>query len=194
MAEEASLQGKRYAILAETHFEQAELVQPLEALKKAHATAEVVSPHKGEIQGMQHFDPGDKVKVDVDLDSANPDDYDGLVLPGGVANPDQLRMNPRAVAFVRHFVTSDKPIAVICHGPWTLIDADGVSGRTITSWPSLKTDLKNAGAKWVDQEVVVEPGLVSSRKPADLPAFCREMLRMFEAASPRHPAKQHASA
>jgi protease I len=137
---------------------------------------------------MRHDQRGDKVKVDVVLEDANPEDYDGLILPGGVMNPDALRMNSRAVAFVRHFTSSHKPVVAICHGPWTLIEADAVRGRRITSWPSLKTDLRNAGAQWVDEEVVVEPELVTSRKPGDLPAFCREMVRMFERTpSGRHP-------
>jgi protease I len=185
------LAGRRYAILSETNFEQDELIQPAKGLKNAGAAVDIVSPRSGEIQGMRHDQRGDKVLVDRPLDVANPEDYDGLVLPGGVMNPDALRMNPKALAFVRHFTSAHKPIAAICHGPWTLIEVDAVRGRRVTSWPSLKTDLKNAGAQWVDQEVVVEPGLVTSRKPADLPAFNREMIRMFEQApSRRHPQAQ----
>ncbi len=180
-----TLAGKRYAILSETNFEQDELFEPAKALKNAGARVDIVSPRAGEIQGMRHDQKGDKALVDLTLDQANPDEYDGLVLPGGVMNPDALRMNPKAVAFVRHFASAGKPIAAICHGPWTLIEADAVRGRKVTSWPSLTTDLKNAGATWVDQEVVVEPNLVTSRKPADLPAFNREMIRMFEQSSSR---------
>jgi protease I len=184
------LAGKRYAILSETNFEQDELIEPAKALKNAGAAVDVVSPRTGEIQGMRHDQKGDKVLVDVALDQANPEDYDGLVLPGGVMNPDALRMNPKAVAFVRHLTSAHKPVAAICHGLWTLIEVDAVRGRRVTSWPSLKTDLRNAGAQWVDQEVVVEPGLVTSRKPADLPAFNREIIRMFEQA----PSRRHAQA
>jgi protease I len=131
------------------------------------------------VQGWKHFDKADKFKVDVPLDQAKPDDFDALLLPGGVANPDQLRTKPKAVEFVKSFMESGKPVAVICHGPWTLVEADAVRGRKITSWPSLKTDLRNAGANWVDQEVVVDNGLVSSRKPDDLPAFCAKMIEEF---------------
>jgi protease I len=128
------------------------------------------------VQGWNHFDKADRFEVDVEIDAANPDDYDALLLPGGVANPDQLRANPKAVQFVKRFVDSGKPVGVICHGPWTLIEAGAVKGRTLTSWPSLKTDLVNAGAKWVDQEVVTDRGLVSSRKPADIAAFSRKLI------------------
>jgi len=174
------LQGKRIAIVATDGFEQAELTEPLKALREAGATPEVVAPKSGRIQGMRHHDKGDTVAVDRTLDDARPEDYDGLVLPGGVANPDQLRTDPRAVAFIRAFFDARKPVAAICHGPWTLIEADVVRGRTLTSWPSLKTDLKNAGARWVDREVVVDDGLVSSRKPDDLPAFCAKMIEEFQ--------------
>jgi protease I len=185
-----SLSGKRVAILATDGFEQSELLEPLKALLDAGAKAEVVAPHSGEIQGMQHLEKGQKVKVDRVLDDARPDDYDALLLPGGVANPDQLRMIGAAVAFVRHFVDAKKPVAAICHAPWTLIEADVVRGREVTSWPSLRTDLKNAGARWVDREVVVDSGLVTSRKPDDLPAFNRKMVEEF--AEGRH-ARQHAA-
>jgi protease I len=136
----------------------------------------VVAPHSGTIQGMQHHDKGEKVSVDKTLDEAKPDEYDALVLPGGVANPDALRTDKKAVAFVRAFFDARKPVAAICHGPWTLVEADVVRGRTLTSWPSLKTDIKNAGGTWVDKEVVVDQGLVSSRKPQDLEAFCKKMV------------------
>lgn len=178
------LAGKKVAVLATDGFEQSELTEPLKALKDAGAIAEVVSPKTGEIQGMKHDEKGDKVKVDTLLADANADKYDALVLPGGVANPDALRLEEKAIAFIRAFVDADKPIAAICHGPWPLIDAGGVEGRKVTSWPSLKTDLKNAGAEWVDQEVVVDRGLVTSRKPEDLPAFCAKMIE--EIAEGRH--------
>ena len=181
----AELQGKKIAILATDAFEEAELTEPMKALRKAGATVEVIAPHGGEIQGWKHFDKGQSVKVDKTLDDASPDDYDALVQPGGVANPDQLRADPRAVAFVRAFFDARKPAGVICHGPWMLIEADVVRGRTVTSWPSLKTDLKNAGAIWVDREVVVDDGLVTSRKPDDLPAFCAKLIE--EIREGRHP-------
>jgi protease I len=164
------------AILATHGFEQSELEEPKKALEAAGATAVVVSPEKGQIRGWNHKDWGNPVRVDVELDRADPAEYDALVLPGGVINPDALRMSPKAVDFVRDFVDSKKPIAAICHGPWTLINAGAVSGRKVTSWPSLQADLENAGAYWVDQEVVVDQGIVTSRKPADLPAFNKKMV------------------
>jgi protease I len=173
------LQGKKVAVLATDGFEQVELQKPVEALREAGAQVEVVSPHGGQIQGWNHLDKGDMVRVDRELAQASPQDYDALVLPGGVINPDQLRITPKAIDFIRAFVESDKPIAAICHGPWTLINAEGVAGRTMTSWPSLEVDLRNARAKWVDQEVVVDRGLVTSRKPDDLPAFCAKMIEEF---------------
>lgn len=178
MAEER-LQGCKVAVLATDGFEQVELEKPVQALKNAGAEVEVVAPHGGEIQGFNHHDKGRKVPVDRELAQANPDSYDAIVLPGGVINPDQLRLEPKAIEFVRSFVDADKPIAAICHGPWTLINAQGVKGKRMTSWPSLQTDLKNAGAEWVDQEVVVDGGLVTSRKPDDLPAFCDKMIEEF---------------
>lgn len=177
MAQELS--GKKVAVLATDGFEQSELTQPLEALRSAGADAHVVAPKSGKIQGMKHHDKGEQIAVDRTLDQVKPDEYDALVLPGGVANPDQLRTDQRAVQFVKAFFDAKKPVAAICHAPWTLIEADVVRGRTMTSWPSLKTDLKNAGAKWVDQEVVTDNGLVTSRKPDDLPAFCRKMIEEF---------------
>src|ERR1051325_1069528 len=162
-----NLNGKKVAILVADGFEQVEMTEPKKALEEAGARAEIVSPMKGEVQGWNHFDKADKFPVDVPLDSADAQNYDALLLPGGVANPDQLRMIPAAVYFIKQFFEAGKPVAAICHGPWTLIEADVVRGRTITSWPSLKTDLTNAGAKWVDQEVVVDRGIVSSRKPDD---------------------------
>lgn len=175
----ATLNGMKVAILAAEGFEQAELTEPRKALQDAGAQTQVVSPAKGEVQGWKHFDKGERIKVDVPLEQADAGEYDALLLPGGVANPDQLRMMPKAVQFVRAFFETGKPVAAICHGPWTLIDAGVVRGRTLTSWPSLKTDLINAGAIWVDQEVCVDHGLVSSRKPADIPAFNRKMIEEF---------------
>ena len=183
----AELDGMKVAILAAEGFEQAELLEPRKALEEAGAQTLVVSPAKGEVQGWKHFDKAEKVKVDVPLEQANASAFDALLLPGGVANPDQLRMQPRAVQFVREFFEAGKPVAVICHGPWTLIEAGVVRGRKLTSWPSLQTDLRNAGANWVDQEVVVDDGLVSSRKPQDIPAFNRKMIEEFAAG--QHPGR-----
>ena len=170
------LNGKRVAILVAEGFEQSEMVEPRKALEQAGAETEIVSPQPDEVQGWNHFDKADRFNVDVPVGEANADDYDALLLPGGVANPDQLRTNPKAVQFVKRFFETAKPVGVICHGPWTLIEAGAVQGRTLTSWPSLKTDLVNAGAKWVDQEVVTDRGLVSSRKPDDIPAFSRKLI------------------
>jgi len=175
----ATLNGLKVAILVAEGFEQAELTEPRKALDQAGAATSVVSPAKGEVQGWKHFEKADKVKVDVPLEQANASEFDALLLPGGVANPDQLRTQPKAVAFVKAFFEARKPVAAICHGPWTLIEAGVVDGRTMTSWPSLQTDLRNAGANWVDQEVVVDNGLVSSRKPADIPAFNQKMIEEF---------------
>lgn len=173
------LKGKRVAVLATHGFEESELVRPLEALREAGAAAEVVAPAGGSIQGWRHHDKGRTVEVDKELGRTRPEDYDALVLPGGVMNPDALRLVPDAIGFVRHFVATGKPIAAICHGPWTLIDAGGVSGRRMTSWPSLRADLENAGAAWVDEPVVTDQGLVTSRKPDDLDAFCGKMVEEF---------------
>ena len=170
------LQGRKVAVLATDGFEQVELTRPVEALREAGAQVEVVAPHGGQIQGFNHHDKGQAVPVDRELSQARPQDYDALVLPGGMINPDALRLVPQAIDFVRSFVDSDKLIAAICHGPWTLINAGGVDGKRMTSWPSLQTDLKNAGANWVDEQVVVDRGLVTSRKPGDLPAFCAKMI------------------
>lgn len=170
------LNGKKVAILVENGFEQVELTSPKEALEQAGATTHLVSPQHDQVKGWQHTDWGDEFKVDVPIERANPNDYDALVLPGGVMNPDKLRMNQKAVQFVRAFFEQHKPVASICHGPWTLIEAGVLRGRKVTSYPSLKTDLKNAGAEWVDQEVVVDQGLVTSRNPNDLPAFNRKMI------------------
>jgi protease I len=175
----ATLIGKKVAILATDGFEQSELLEPRKALDEAGATTQVVSPAGNKVKGWNHKDWGKEVSVDVALDSAKPEDFDALLLPGGVMNPDQLRMNPQAVEFVKHFADAGKPVAAICHGPWTLLEAGAVRGRTLTSWPSLKTDLKNAGATWVDKEVVTDGGIVTSRKPDDIPAFNRAMIRLF---------------
>lgn len=173
------LEGRTIAVLATDGVEQAELIEPVKALKEAGARVAVVSDKGQQIQAFKHHDKGAKIPVDRSLDGANPEDFDGLVLPGGVINPDALRLVPAAIDFVRHFVEAEKPIAAICHGPWTLIDAGGVRGKTMTSWPSLKTDLSNAGAEWVDQEVATDKHLVTSRKPDDLPAFNKMMIAEF---------------
>jgi protease I len=184
----ANISGRRIAILATDGFEQVELTEPAKALKQAQAQVVVVSLKAGQIQGMNHDEKGDKLPVDQTLDQVSADQFDALVLPGGVANPDYLRVNPKAVAFVRHFVQAGKPVAAICHGPWTLIEAEGVRGRHMTSWPSLRTDLTNAGAQWEDKSVVVDGNLVTSRKPDDLPDFCREMIKLFEGTHSRQAA------
>jgi len=175
----AQLDGKRVAILVTDGFEQVEMTEPRKAMDGAGAQTDLVSPARGKVKGWQHTKWGDEFPVEVPLEQANPDDYDALVLPGGVMNPDKLRMNEDAVHFVRAFFDAGKPVAAICHGPWTLIEADVVRGRTLTSWPSLQTDLRNAGANWVDREVVTDNGLVTSRKPDDLPAFNRKMIEEF---------------
>jgi protease I len=174
-----NLQGKTIAILATDGFEQSELMKPRKALEEAGARTQVVSPMDNKIKGWDHKDWGNEVSVDVRLQSADPSQYDALLLPGGVMNPDQLRMNPDAVRFVKHFFEHAKPVAAICHGPWMLVEAGAVQGRTMTSWPSLKTDIRNAGGTWVDQEVVSNNGVVTSRKPEDIPAFNREMIDLF---------------
>jgi protease I len=171
--------GKRVAALVTHGFEQDELVQPRKALLDAGATVDVVSLESGRIRGWKYKEWGEEVAVDRTLDQARVADYDALLLPGGVMNPDRLRMDSRAVQFVKRFFDEGKPIAVICHGPWTLIEADVVRGFTMTSWPSVKTDLTNAGARWVDQDVVVDRGIVSSRKPDDIPVFNRKMIEEF---------------
>jgi protease I len=177
MADE--LKGKRVAFLFTDGAEQAEVTEPLEAVRKAGAETDIVSLEKGEVEMWKHFDKGDKMTAEVAVADADPSDYDGLVLPGGVANPDQLRLNKDAVKFVRAFFEQDKPVGVICHGPWMLVETGVAKGRKVTSWPSLQTDLRNAGADWVDEEVVVDNGLVTSRKPDDLPAFCAKIVEEF---------------
>jgi protease I len=173
------LRGKRIAALVDDGFEQVELTEPREALEAAGAQVDVISPQSGTVKGWQHAKWGDQIPVDRILPEARPDEYDALLLPGGVMSPDKLRMNPQAVQFVKAFAESGKPIAAICHGPWTLIEAGAVKGRTLTSWPSLKTDLRNAGATWVDQSVIVDHGLVTSRKPDDIPVFNKKMIEEF---------------
>jgi len=175
----SKLSGHRVAILATDGVEQAELSEPRRALDDAGATTELVSPASGSIKAWQHDHWGDEIDVDLPLAEANADDFDALLLPGGVMNPDRLRQDERAVRFVRQFFESGKPIAAICHGPWLLVEAGVVRHRTLTSWPSLKTDIKNAGGDWVDREVVTDEGLVTSRKPDDIPAFNRKMLEEF---------------
>ena len=192
----SKLNGKRIAILATDGVEQVELTEPRKALDAEGAKTQLVSPAKGQVQAWKHHDKGDKIPVDVALDSANPNDYDALLLPGGVANPDQLRMLPKAVDFVRSFFERDKPVAAICHAPWLLLEAGVVRGKTITSWPSLHTDLTNAGAKWVDREVVEDENLVTSRKPDDIPAFNTKMIELFSdgarhSPQPVGPARAH---
>jgi len=173
------LQGRKIAFLATDGVEQVELTEPLKAAKEAGATTHLISIKPDQIQGFKHSDKGDTFPVDKTAADVSASDYDALVLPGGVANPDQLRMNTDAVRFVREFFEQGKPVAAICHGPWTLVEADVVRGRTLTSWPSLRTDVRNAGGTWVDEEVHTDRGLVTSRKPADLPAFCRKMIEEF---------------
>jgi len=173
------LSGKRVAILVTDGFEQVEMVRPRKALEEAGAKTDLIAPVRNEVQGWNHQDKGDKFRVDVDLDTANSEDYDALLLPGGVMNPDKLRTIPKAVQFARTFFDDGKPIAAICHGPWLLVEADAVRGRRVTSWPSLKTDLRDAGAEWTDQEAVADRGLVTSRKPDDIPAFNRKMIEVF---------------
>jgi len=174
-----TLRGKRIAILVANGFEQVELTEPRKALEQAGATTQVVSPEEGAVKGWNMKEWGNEIPVDVPLDQANAENFDALLLPGGVMNPDHLRMNPDAVSFVKDFTDAGKPVAAICHGPWTLIEAGAVEGHTMTSWPSLKTDLTNAGAQWEDREVIRDGKLVTSRKPDDIPAFNREMLDMF---------------
>jgi protease I len=178
-ANSPSLSGKRVAILATDGVEQVELTEPRKALDAAGANTKVVSPKSGSIKGWNIDNWGNEIKVDVVLDSASPDDFDALMLPGGVMNPDTLRTIPSAVDFVRAFFEAGKPVASICHGPWMLVEADVVHGRNVTSWPSVHTDLKNAGAHWTDSQVVTDHGLVTSRKPDDIPAFNKKMIEEF---------------
>jgi protease I len=173
------LQGRRIAFLATDGVEQIELTEPWKAVEEAGGEPELISLEKGEIQGVNHMEKGDTFKVDKTVEEADPTDYDGLVLPGGVANPDFLRGNEAAVIFVKRFFEQGKPVGAICHGPWTLVQADVVKGRTLTSWPALRTDIRNAGGTWVDEKVHVDSGLVTSRKPDDLPAFNAKIVEEF---------------
>jgi protease I len=174
-----TLKHKKVAILAADMFERVELEEPRKALEDEGADVEIVSIHDGEIQGFDHFEPANKVKVDKTVEEVSADDYDALLVPGGVGNPDQLRGDENAVSFVRAFHESGKPMALICHAPWVLVEAGVVRGKRVTSWPTLETDIRNAGGEWSDQEVVVDGVLVTSRKPDDIPAFNREMVRVF---------------
>ncbi len=183
------LTGKTVAFLtAQEGIEEVELTEPWKAIKDAGATPKLIAPESGEIQAFNHLDKSSTYTVDQSLEDADPDEYDALVLPGGVANPDQLRTDERAIQFVQQIFAAGKPVGVICHGPWTLVEADLVHGRKLTSWPSLQTDIRNAGGEWVDEEVVVDEGLVSSRKPDDLPAFCAKIVEEF--AEGRHQTAQ----
>jgi protease I len=173
------LNGKRVAIVATDMVEQVELLEPRKALDEAGAQTEVVSIEPGKIQGFNHYDKGDEIPVDRTIEEASADEYDALLLPGGVGNPDTLRMDENVVSFVRGFFEQGKPVAAICHGPWTLVEAGVVRGRKLTSWPSIQTDIRNAGGNWVDEEVVVDQGLVTSRKPDDIPAFNAKMVEEF---------------
>lgn len=173
------LSGKKIAILVMDGFEQAELTKPKQAFEAAGAQTEIVSPQSDRVQGWNHFDKADYFPVDIAMGDAKVADYDGLLLPGGVANPDQLRTQDQAVQFIKSFFEAGKPVAAICHGPWTLIEADVVKSRKVTSWPSLRTDLTNAGATWVDQEVVEDSGLITSRNPDDIPAFNQKAIALF---------------
>jgi protease I len=175
-----SLDGKKVAFLvAQGGVEEVELTQPWQAVKDAGGTPELIAREQGEVQAFNHLDKASTYSVDTTLQDARPGDYAGVVLPGGVANPDQLRTQKSAIAFLQQFFAEGKPVGVICHGPWTLVEADLVRGRTLTSWPSLQTDIRNAGGEWVDEEVVVDQGLVSSRSPDDLPAFCAKIVEEF---------------
>ncbi len=175
----SKLQGKKIAFLATDGFEQIELTRPWNDIKQAGATVELVSLENGKIQGFNHFEKGDQFDVDKTVDDVSASDYDGLVLPGGVHNPDALRVNETAISFIRDFFEAGIPVSAICHGPWTLIEADVVEGKTLTSWPSLKTDIENAGGTWVDEEVHCKDGLTTSRNPDDLDAFCKKSIEEF---------------
>lgn len=178
----ANIEGMKVAILIEDGFEEVEMVKPRQALDEAGAKTSIVSPKTNKVRAWNFTEWSKEYLVDVRLESANPDDFDALLLPGGVINPDKLRMQPKAVAFAKAFFDAGKPVAAICHGPWTVIETGHARGKQIASWPSLRTDIRNAGAEWIDQEVVVDGNLVSSRKPDDIPAFNREMISLFSKA------------
>jgi protease I len=186
------LRGRKIAFVATDGVEQIEYTEPRKAVEQAGAEAHLVSTKRDQVQGFNHLDKADRFPVDATVKDANPDDYDALVLPGGVANPDALRLDPDAVRFIGSFFEAGKPVAAICHAPWTLVEADVVRGRTLTSWPSLKTDIRNAGGNWVDEEVHTDRGLVTSRKPADLPAFNAKLIEEF--AEGVHPEQAKATA
>ena len=188
------LQGKKIAFLAADGVEQIELVEPWKAVEQAGGEPELLSIQPGKIQGFEHLDKGEEFPVDKHVSQGDPDEYDGLVLPGGVVNADVLRMDEDAVRFVKSFFETGKPVGVICHGPWALVEAGVVKGRKITSWPSLQTDIRNAGGNWVDEEVVVDAGLVSSRKPDDLPAFCAKIVEEFAEGTHEEQAEKTAAA
>jgi protease I len=187
---ERTLQGKKVAIIAADMVEQVELLEPRKALDESGAETHLVSLEPGEIRGFNHFDPADRIKVDKVVEEVDASDYDALMVPGGVGNPDQLRGDENMVAFVRDFFEQGKPVAAICHAPWVLIEAGVVRGRTVTSWPTLQTDLRNAGANWVDQQVVADDGLVTSRKPDDIPAFNKKMIEEFAEGTHRKQAER----
>jgi len=186
------LDGKKVAILVADGFEQVEMTKPRAALDEAGAETKIVCVKSGQIQGMNHADKGDKFDVDLTLEEARPEEFDALMIPGGLINPDTLRSTPEALEFTRHFFNEGKPVAAICHGPWVLVDAGVVRGRKLTSWPAIKTDVRNAGGNWVDEEVVVDNGLVTSRKPDDIPAFNRKMIE--EIAEGRHAQQRETAA
>lgn len=179
---ETTLKGRRVAILATDGVEQIELEEPRKALDGAGAVTHLIAPQDGSIQAMNHDEKGARIPVDRKLADVRPSEYDALLLPGGVANPDQLRTDERAVQFVREFMLAEKPVAAICHAPWMLVEANAVAGRTLTSWPSLQTDIRNAGGQWVDEMVRIDDRLITSRKPADLPEFCAAIVREFASA------------
>lgn len=188
----SELEGKRIAFLvAQEGVEEVELAKPWKAIEEAGGKPELLAPEEGEVQAFEHLDKAKLFAVDKTLEQAQPQEYDAVVLPGGVANPDKLRCEPRARDFLRQIFSEGKPVGVICHGPWTLVEADLVKGRKMTSWPSLQTDIRNAGGEWVDEEVVVDEGLVSSRSPGDLPGFCSKIVEEF--AEGRHPVAHAAS-
>src|ERR1700733_7395613 len=190
---DTKLQGKKIAIVATDGFEQVELTEPKKALEEAGATTHVISPKAGRIKGWKFTDWGDTTKVDKTFDEAKPDEYDALVLPGGQINPDKLRMEPKAVAFVTEFFNSGKPIGAICHGPWMLVEAGVLKKKTLTAWPSVRTDIRNAGGHWVDEEVVTDGNLTTSRNPDDIPAFNKRLIQEFSQGKQAHSAERESA-